>query len=540
MPEHLASLTALTPQSGGSMSGSLVTIDPTKQRQKITGFGAALTDVVASTISILSQSQQTEIYNALFAPPMNGNMGGSGYTMTRTHVGSCDFSLSAYTYDDLPAGQTDATLTHFSVQNDMDYLIPGLKAANAAAGGNLKILSSVWSGPAWMKNTNDGAVGNMPTLYGGDLIASNYPVFAQYLSKYVQAYKAAGLNIWAMTPQTEPLVTGGPRESTTWNDSNMNTFIRDDLGPRFAMDQVSTKIFIFDHNKDSQAPNPVSWATTIFGDKTTNPFAAGTAVHWYDSTYEVFESMLDQLHNIDTSKDVLYDEGTADGFIFNTSPATPAQVTAQINAAWASDDWFWNVDNWDWGFDYASVATHPEYAPITRYARDIIVGLNHWYTGWIDWVGVLNKWGAMDAKGGGMGNGGAGNMGPIGVRGDPGVSHIENGVPASIMVDEDPTKTNQTGTIHYTPIYYVMGHFSRFIQPGSTVLTTTYGQGMGDNTSTPNGQSFFATGALNPDGSTAVVLFNSSTSPVTYTVAVGSQSVSSSIPGQALQTLVWK
>jgi glucosylceramidase len=541
--EHCASLPALTPKAAGTATGTAITVDPTKPRQKITGFGGALTEVVASTISILTPAQQTEIYNALWSPS------GSNYTMTRTHIGGCDFSLSAYSYDD-NGGTADPTLANFSIKNDMDILVPGLKQANTATGGTLKILASMWSAPPWMKS---------PAIYnGGSVQAKYYGALASYFSKYIQAYKAQGLPIWAVTPQNEPLNGSNARESDVWTagGTDMNTFIKTNLGPQFMTDGLSSKVFIYDHNNgpNNNTNGEVLWAKSILGDTATSAFVAGTAVHWYGSTVEVYEAGLDAVHAANTAKDILFDEGTADGFIFGAGKNAQHVVSAaaQIAAAWQHDSWFWDLDNYDWGWDFPPAGPtdqdHVLYAPVTRYARDIIVGLNHWYTGWIDWNAVLNKAGAQDAAGGGIGMAGPNpaawdppGTAAINTRGNPGVSHIENGLPASIMVDEDPTKTGQTGTIYYTPIFYVMRQVSKYILPGATVLTTTSSAApTGDNTTVTSTQKFYVTAAQNPDGTTAVVMFNSATTAAPYTVTVGTQSVTGSMPGQSVQTLVWQ
>jgi glucosylceramidase len=535
MPEHVAPITTpLTIAAAGTGTGTIITVNAAMPRQTITGFGAALTEVVASTIAILTPAQQTEIYTKLFSPTENS------YTLTRAHIGSCDFALSAYTFDE-NGGVADPTLANFSIKQDMDYLIPGLKAASTASNGTLKILGSPWTAPTWMKTVKAFNDGSLQPMY--------YTTYAQYLSKYVQAYTAQGLNIWAITPQNEPLITGpGPREIMYFPLDTMNTFIKTALGPQFATDKLTTKIFSYDHNK-GPLPNTdeVLFAKTMFVDPVTGPFLQGTALHWYGSTFEVYEATLDFLHTTYPTKDILYDEGVADGFIFggaaNGGAQPVASTTAHITAAWMNDDWFWDANEYDWGWDYANGAAggHPgPYSVVTRYARDIIVGLNHWYTGWIDWTAVLNKWGAQDAAGGGMGS-----PGPLGsnayssTRADPGVSHIENGNPASIMVDEMPAGgTNQTGTIYYTPVYYVMRHISKYIQPGATILQTTLSTMPGGDNTTTAAQTFFATAGHNADGTTAVVIFNSGTAAVPYTVTISGQSVTGSIPAQAIQTLV--
>jgi glucosylceramidase len=532
MPEHAASLTAYTPHAAGAGTGTIITVDPTKPRQTITGFGAALTEVVASTVAILTPAQQTEIYTKLFAPTENN------YTLTRTHIGSCDFALSAYTYDE-NGGKADPTLAAFSIAQDMDYLIPGLKAANMASNGTLKILGSPWTAPTWMKQPA-GSFNN------GVLNPMYYGTYAQYLSKYVQAYKAQGLNIWAITPQNEPLIGGpGPREIMTFPLASENTFIKTNLGPQFKTDGLTTKIFAYDHNK-GPLPNTdeVLFAKTMFNDPVTSPFVQGLALHWYGDPVQVFETTLDYLHTNFATKDLLFDEGVADGYIFGGKQGSGSQpstaTAAKIAAAWQNDSWFWDANEYDWGWDYSNHVG--PYAVVTRYARDLIVGLNHWYTGFIDWTAVLNKWGAQDAQGGGMGS--PGPLGPSmysSTRADPGVSHIENGNPASVMVQEVPAGgTNQTGTIYYSPVYYIMRHVSKYILPGATILQTSLStMPNGDNTTT-QAQTFFATGGHNPDGTTAVVIFNAGMAAVPYSVVVGSQAVDGTIPAQAIQTLVWQ
>jgi glucosylceramidase len=307
----------------------------------------------------------------------------------------------------------------------------------------------------------------------------------------------------------------------------MDTFLRTNLGPQFKTDNLSTKLFVFDHNKDVPTSEMITWTQKFFGAATPNAQIAGTAVHWYNSTFNVFETSLDALHAIDPTKDILFDEGTADGFIFNKAVVKVADA-----AWWQNDDWYWKKDNYDWGYDYADKAIHPAYQTAHRYARDIIVGLNHWYTGWIDWNAVLNKFGALDAADGG-----------VGAVGAPGVSHIANGVPAGIMIDE---ATPATPVIYYTPIFYVMRQFSKFIQPQAKILSSTVTLAADvtkldyDNAPTQDGQALFSVAAQNPDGTLAVVLFNETGKPIDYSIGTGTQSADGTIPAQAVQTLVWK
>jgi glucosylceramidase len=114
-------------------------------------------------------------------------------------------------------------------------------------------------------------------------------------------------------------------------------------------------------------------------------------------------------------------------------------------------------------------------------------------------------------------------------------------------VDEQPTAdAGQTATIYYTPIYYAMRHFSKYILPGATILATTVTPAAGvtatdyDNTALPDNTAMYAVGALNPDGTIAVVVFNQTKNVINYTLRVGSQQIDDTAPAQSLQTLIWK
>jgi glucosylceramidase len=345
----------------------------------------------------------------------------------------------------------------------------------------------------------------------GSLLSQYYGAYAEYLSKYIQAYKAEGVNVWAITPQNEAVGVGGSREGMQWTPDQMNTFIKTNLGPTFKQDGVDgTKVFIFDHNKGGPGTDAVNWATTMFQDSATNPFVAGTAVHWYGSTYQTNGDGLDAIHALDTSKDILFDEGCADGLGDN---GVYGLVGGATKYSWMSDEYYWTKDAGDWGYFYANMDPgHPIYEPVYRYARDIIDGLNHWYIGWIDWNAVLTK------------------------DGNPG--HIVNSVPAPIMVDGS--------TVYMSPAYYAIQHVSRFIHPQAQVMTTTVNLASGvnatdyDGTPTQDGNALMATAAKNTDNSVAVVLFNETNASIDYAVVLGAQSVASTIPAQSIQTLVWQ
>jgi glucosylceramidase len=508
-PEHAVQLAAgLMLQTGAAPSGtSTVAIDVTQPRQTVIGFGAALTEAAASVVNGLSSADQATFFKAYYDP-----VAGSHYTMARTHIGSCDFALSQYSLDDgMPAGTPDPTLQYFNIDHDKALLLPFLKAAMNASNGALKILASPWSAPGWMKDNGKmvGGVGHPD----GSLLPMYYGAYAQYLSKYLQAYAAGGVKIWGITTQNEAVGVGGVREGMQWSPATMLAFVKNNLGPQFQKDNVAdTQIFFFDHNKGpggTTVYDANTWAQAMYGDSTAAGFVAGTAVHWYGSTFQTYDSGLDQLHAVNPNKSILYDEGVADAF-GNTgyNKYGPGFQYSWLN----NDDWYWTKNDYDWGYWYASRTDHPSYQAVYRYARDMIQGLNHWYVGFIDWNIILNK--------------------------DGGPGWEINYVPAPIMTD-------QSGKLYLTPEYYAIQQISKYILPGAQVLTTSVTVAPSvqatdyDGKPTQDGRSLMAVGAKNPDNSIAVVLFNETNAPIPYAITVAGKYVTSTIPNQAIQTLVW-
>jgi glucosylceramidase len=170
-----------------------VAVNPGARYQTIQGFGAAMTD--SSAYLIYHSPQRAQIMRDLFGPA------GAGFGFVRLPMGASDLSLSNYSYDDMPPGQTDPGLTHFSVAHDTAYIIPVLQQALALHPG-LKLDATPWSAPAWMKNGD---------TYTGDcsgtlnyLNPSYYQAYADYYAKFVQAYAGYHIPIYMVSMQNEP------------------------------------------------------------------------------------------------------------------------------------------------------------------------------------------------------------------------------------------------------------------------------------------------------------------------------------------------
>jgi glucosylceramidase len=490
--------------TGATPLATRIVIDTAEERQQILGFGGAITESSATVLAELDEAERQKVIDAYFSPE------GANYTIARTHIASCDFSVASYQY----STQVDVNVSDFSVAHDEAELIPLIKDAVTASKGALKVVSAAWSAPAWMKSPAElfirPAASNNYQGVDPVLQPQYYGAYALYLTKYLKAYAERGIDVWGLSPQNEPFGTGGNWETMRWSGAAMRDFIRDHLGPALAKEGLDTKLMIFDHNKEPASGEALDFVRTILNDPDTAKYVWGTALHWYNSTVDPFPATPDAIHEIDPTRPILGTEHTIDGL--TDQKAAPASAGYQYS--WLTDDFYWRKDAYDWGYWWLAPPArdqHPVYEPVYRYARDIIVGLNHWYAGWIDWNAVLDK--------------------------DGGPNHANNFCAAPVMVD------TQSSDVYYSPLFYVMKHFSKFIRPDALVLESEVTLANGVSLSGYDGmatEGLLATAARNPDGSFAVVLFNQTAQAIDYDLAVGESHAQGTIAAQALQTVVWK
>jgi glucosylceramidase len=242
-----------------------ITVQPEVRYQEVEGFGASLTDASAWVLAHMDPARRTALMRSLFDP-----VEGIGLNMLRVPMGASDFALNLYTYDDLPSGHTDFSLSRFSIAHDEAYIIPMLREARAI-NPSLAIIATPWTAPAWMK-TNQSLIG------GGHLIDSSaiYATYADYFVRFVRAYENAGIPIFAVTPQNEPLYAADypSMQLEWWEEYN---FIKYHLGPAFEQNGLTTKIIILDHNWSD-----VGYAVALFrNDPDVLRYVAGTAFHCY-------------------------------------------------------------------------------------------------------------------------------------------------------------------------------------------------------------------------------------------------------------------
>ncbi len=258
-----------------------ITVDSTATYQTIDGFGYTLTGGSAQAINSLDATAKANLLQELF-----GNKSNSvGISYLRISIGASDLNAEVFSYDDV-AG--DVNLEHFSLEKDKE-LIALLKEI-VTINPSIKILATPWSAPAWMKDNNNSIGGSLYTKY--------YDVYAQYFVKYIQAMKADGITIDAITPQNEPLHPGN-NPSMLMLAGDQANFIKKSLGPAFAAANISTKIIIYDHNCDKP-----DYPMAVLNDADAAKYIDGSAFHLYAGDI----SALSTVHNAFPEKHVYFTE----------------------------------------------------------------------------------------------------------------------------------------------------------------------------------------------------------------------------------------
>lgn len=302
-----------------------VTVNDAVKYQQIDGFGASLTDSSAWLLwNKLTESQRKEALQMLFNPSK-----GIGLSVLRQPMGASDFALTDYSYDDLPPGQPlsagDPDLKYFSIDHDRAYILPLLREA-LVLNPNLKIIASPWSPPGWMKTSG--------SMIQGALLPSAYASFAKYFVQFVQKYEAAGVPIYAITMQNEPLNVPGDYPGMSMTACEQTAFLSNDLGPAFHAAQLKTKIMVFDHNWDL-----LEYPVQVLSDAKAAAFAAGTATHCYGGNV----TAQNELHERFPDKDIWLTE--CSGGEWQTGKLLQQQVRLLIGATrnWAKSVVLWNL-----------------------------------------------------------------------------------------------------------------------------------------------------------------------------------------------------
>ena len=241
----------------------VITVDAEQKYQVIDGFGFSLTGGSAMLISRLAAADRRALLRELFLPYGDG----IGISFLRLSIGASDLSERCFSYDDRPEGQSDLGLVHFDIEAGDLEVIPLLREI-LAINPEIKIMSTAWSAPTWMK-TNQSFV-------GGKLRPDCYGVYAAYLIKYLQAMRERGITVHAITPQNEPLNQKN-EPSMIMEAGEQAEFIKNHLGPALsAAGLADVELFCWDHNCDVK-----EYPLEVFADAEARRYLTGSAWHLY-------------------------------------------------------------------------------------------------------------------------------------------------------------------------------------------------------------------------------------------------------------------
>ncbi len=314
---------------------STVNIDTKETYQTIIGFGGAITESSAYALSKLSKEQRELLLRSYYDREY-----GIGYTLGRTHINSCDFSLNSYTY----VKEGDMTLDTFTLKHDKRYVIPLIKDILKITNNKLTILASPWTPPAYMKTNNK-------MKLGGKLKPEFRQLWADYYVKYITHMKNEGVNIWGVSVQNEPSAIQR-WESCIYSAEEERDFIKRYLGPTLKKAGLEDKkIIIWDHNRNKL----IGRVKPILSDTQASKYVWGSGIHWYVS--EKFENTT-KLHKMFPNKHIIFTEGCNEGGV--------------------------KVGAWHTG---------------ERYGRNIIGDLNNFVEAWLDWNIFLDEKGGPNHVG---------------------------------------------------------------------------------------------------------------------------------------------
>ena len=348
-PDGTDKLTPLAPATfGNSMPAApTIVVDPTLTYQTMQGFGGAITDSSATVLYRLSPAARAATMRSLFDP-----VTGDGLDYLRQPIGASDFVATAdYTYDDLPAGQTDYPQSHFSVEHDQAQILPLLREAKAL-NPQLQIIATPWSPPAWMKTNG--------SLIGGRLIDDPriYRSYALYLLKFIQAYQANGVTVNAITVQNEPQNRTPSGYPGTDMSSAQEEKVIEDLGPMLHAAGLRTQIFAYDHNWTEHPNDVASTPPDETADINAYPqnvlnspaakYVAGVAYHCYFGD----PSAMTTLHNQFPDKAIYFTECSGSQ---SADPANTFSDTLKWHARnliiGSPRNWAQTVINWNVALD---------------------------------------------------------------------------------------------------------------------------------------------------------------------------------------------
>lgn len=305
----------------------LINLYPDVRYQTLRGFGGAFTDAAGYVYSQMPEQKRQELIRAYFSPE------GLRYTLGRTSIDSCDFSIEPY--DSLSQGEP---LSAMDISRAGRYVLPMIADAQKEAGRPIAMMLTPWSPPAWMKT-------NGSRMQGGVLKEEYAAFWAEYICRYIRAYRAQGVDVRVLSVQNEPKAVQ-TWDSCLFTAAQERAFVREHLAPALQRNGLADIcLLIWDHNKERAFERAVE----TIDDEEMEKLIGGVAVHWYSGDH--FEA-LQMIRDRYPDKQIVFSEACVEYGVFGGGHALR---NAQM------------------------------------YAHDIIGNLNHGMNAFLDWNLVLDE-----------------------------------------------------------------------------------------------------------------------------------------------------
>lgn len=301
-----------------------IIVDERQAYQEMLGFGYSLTGGSAELLMKMAPGARARILSELFGR----EPGQMGMSVVRLTVGASDMNSFVFSYDDMPEGKADWELKHFSLSQDLEDVVPVMQEI-LSLNGDVWIMASPWSAPAWMKEKYD--------VRGGKLRRECYDVYARYLARYIVEMDRKGIPVHALTIQNEPLNSRNT-PSMPWSPEDQKIFIRDYLGPEFERQGIKTQILAFDHNCDRP-----DYPLSLLEEPETAKYIAGSAFHQYMGDM----SAMSMVHSFRPDKDIFFSEqmivDRSGGAVTARIAPSVKRMLIDIPRNWSRDVILWNL-----------------------------------------------------------------------------------------------------------------------------------------------------------------------------------------------------
>ena len=427
----MASQPGIAFANGVNPSVPTLVIDERATHQTVEGFGASMTDSSAYLLNeVLPQASLPAVMQSLF-----DRSHGIGISFLRNPMGASDLARTMYSYDDQPAGASDANLASFSIAHDRTDILPLLVMAKSI-NPQIKMMATPWSPPGWMKTSG--------SMIGGSLSSSAYTAWAGYFVKYLQGYAAAGVPVDYISLQNEPLNVPTDYPGMSMTSTEQLNLLGNYILPALAAANLTTKVLIYDHNWDQPVyPEAVLAGTAI----AASPNVGGIAWHWYGGP----PGAMTTLHN--------------------QYPGLNNYVTEASGGTWITDE-------------------------VKQDFEMIVHSMRNWASSYV-------KWGLALDQNRGPHYGGCGTCTPL------------------------VTVNSQTGGVSYPVDYYTLGHFSKFVPPGSVQVWSSNAPGLID------------TAFVTPNRTMVLIAYNDSANSQSFQVSWQGRSFRYTLPPLAGATFTW-